>query len=49
MKTPKEKADELVSKFGTLASDVVDYILNETSPDNGFMYWQQVKEELTKL
>ena len=27
----------------------VDYVSNETRPDEGFIYWQKVKQEIEKL
>jgi hypothetical protein len=65
--TPKEKAQELIEKFGTYAVMwsggieverqnvkqcaliTVDEVLGYMGADRGYIFWQQVKQEIEKL
>ncbi len=50
--TPHEKSQELIDKFGDLAKDVVDEILNVLDyckQTSTYKTWQEVKQEIIKL
>lgn len=56
--TPEEKAEELIVSFLSLGCSfslakkcsliVVSEIIVESNPDAGFLFWQDVKQEIEK-